>query len=213
MIVLYILAVILAIIIILFHIPFRFYVSCVENKITVTLKYLFFKLKLYPVPESTEKKKKADKKKKPDKKNDDEPKKKSKLIPESTDERIELVINILKSSGKALRVFTKRIAIKNIRANLDISDEDACECAIKFGKTNIAVFNIVSFAGIFFRVKKKYININCVYNKPQSIYNFSFNVNVTLAGALSALTAFIFTFIANNIKAGREARKTNIPQT
>ncbi len=219
MIVLYVILAILALIIILFHIPFRLYVCCNENKISLILAYLFFKVRLYPKPKNkksvfkTKKKKEKKLTNKTTNKEETQKKQKKKLIPEKTDDKIGFIINVLQSSGKALRKFTKRIKIKNIKADIDISDEDACECAIKFGKANIAVFNILSFAGTFFKIKKKHININCVYNKPESIYNFSFNVNFTVSAASSAGIAFIFTFIVNNIKANRQAKKAEIPQT
>ena len=212
---LYIILGIIAFIIILLHLPFNIYVSCCDNKISVKLRYIFLKKYIYPqfkkkiketkLPESnqdteTEKTAKSNdnKNKKNVKKEKTEKKKKKSLFPEAKDEKISFIINIMKSSGKALRHFTKRIYVKKLKVNIDISDEDACDCAVKFGKTNIAVYNILSFISVFFRVKKEYININCVYNKPESIYNFSFVIKFTpSAGILSAIV-FIFTLLVNN---------------
>lgn len=223
MIFLYILGGIILLLVILLHSPFRIYVSCRENKFSVYVKYLFFKKNLLPKPEKTAKTKPTGNSPENNQKESTgqaeeqteevqsdtqtEKKKKNKksFFPEDKSERIDFIINILKSSGKALRHFTKRIVIKNVRADIDISDPDACDCAVNFGKANIAVYNILSFASCFFKIKKDYININCVYNKPESIYNFSFTVKFTpSAGILSAI-AFILTFFANNRKARRLA--------
>lgn len=226
MIFLYILGAVILLLVILLHSPFRIYVSCRENRFSVYMKYLFFRRDILPKPEKksaaeetlkTSKDKpeestaqageqpeesqtgtKAEKKKKKDKKS---------IFPEEKDERIAFIINILKSSGKALKHFTKRIVIKNVRADIDISDLDACDCAVNFGKTNIAVYNILSFASCFFKVKKDYISINCVYNKPESIYNFSFTVKFTPSAGILSVIAFIFTFLVNNIKAKRQSQK------
>lgn len=216
MIFLYILAAIVIIFIILIHSPFKIYVLFNENKFSVTVKYLFFKKDLMnkeDEKDNNEKRKKkkksakkSAKKRKDKKKNENKKNKKKKSIfPKEKEEGIAFIINVLKASGKALKIFTKRITIKNIKANIDISDEDACECAVKFGKTNIAVYNIISFASCFFKVKKQYININCVYNKPKSVYNLGFTVKLTpFAGILSTI-AFIFTFLVNNKRVKKQA--------
>lgn len=226
MIFLYILGAVILLLVILLHSPFRIYVSCRENRFSVYMKYLFFRRDILPKPEKKSKTEpslksgedkpeertaqaeeqpeesqtgtKTEKKKKKDKKS---------IFPEEKDERIAFIINILKSSGKALKHFTKRIVIKNVRADIDISDLDACDCAVNFGKANIAVYNILSFASCFFKVKKDYININCVYNKPESIYNFSFTVKFTPSAGILSVIAFIFTFLVNNIKAKRQSQK------
>lgn len=212
MIFLYILGAIILLLVILLHFPFSIYVSCRENKLSVNVRYLFFKRNILPETEKkSEAKKSAESGKKAQKQSashtqTEKKKKKDRksIFPEDKSERIAFIINILKSSGKALRHFTKRIVIKNVRADIDISDLDACDCAVNFGKANIAVYNILSFASCFFKVKKEYININCVYNKPESIYNFSFTVKFTPSAIILTLAAFIFTFFANNIKAKRQ---------
>lgn len=221
MIFLYILGAIILLLVILLHSPFRIFVLCRENKFSVCVKYLFFKRNILPKTEKkSETKKSARSGKELRKQNagqakeqteesasQTEKKKKKSIFPEDKSERIAFIINILKSSGKALRHFTKRIVIKNVRADIDISDPDACDCAVNFGKANIAVYNILSFASCFFKVKKEYININCVYNKPESIYNFRFIVKFTPSAGILSVIAFIFTFFANNIKAKRQAQK------
>ena len=230
MIILYILGGIILLLVILLHSPFRIFVSCNENKFSVYVKYLFFKRTLLPKPEKKSEEKPAEETSQPAEKENTqsedssdstqetetdtqtEKKKKKSIIPEEKSERIAFIINVLKSSGKALRHFTRRIVIKNVRADIDISDPDACDCAVNFGKANIAVYNILSFASCFFKVKKEYININCVYNKPESIYNFSFTVKFTPSAAILSIIAFIFTFLVNNIKAKRQAEKVQTQQ-
>ena len=80
--------------------------------------------------------------------------------------------------------------IYDICADIDISDSDACNCAIKYGKINIIAYNILSFMSCFFRLKKKHININCVYNQPESVYNFSFIVKFTPSSGILSVIAF-----------------------
>lgn len=217
MIAIYIILSILLLLVILLCSPFKIYISCQRNKFNIKIRYLFFEKKLLPYEkdnsENDSKKnvkvKKNKKKKKTRKNNSDiQAKKRGKLIPESKAERLEFIINILKSSRNTLKHFTKRITIYDVCADINISDPDAYECAIKYGKINIIVYNILSFTSCFFRLKKKYININCVYNQPESVYNFSFTVKFTPSSGILSVIAFIFTFLANNKKARKQSEKT-----
>lgn len=191
-----ILAVILLLILILMFSPVRIFFDYRNGKCKVVLKYLFFKRIL------NEKKKKTVKsqnngsdEKKEDKSSTGRLKK---LIPDDTEGKIGFVMNLLNSGGKAVRHFTRRICIKDIYIDFVISDLDAYECALKFGKTNIAVYNILAYLGCFLKLKKKSISIKCVYNQPESVYNMSFTVKCPPAAGISVLIVFIFTFLVNN---------------
>lgn len=219
MIAIYIILSILLLFVILLCSPFKIYISCQSNKFNIKIRYLFFEKKLLPYNKDSsendskknvkgEKKKKKRIKKTRKNNSDNQAKKRGKFIPESKAERFEFIINILKSSRNALKHFTKRITIYDVCADINISDPDACECAVKYGKTNIIVYNILSFTSCFFRLKKNYININCVYNQPESVYNFSFTVKFTPSSGILSVIAFIFTFLANNKKARKQSEKT-----
>lgn len=220
MIAIYIILSILLLFVILLCSPFKIYISCQSNKFNIKIHYLFFEKKLLPYEKDSSEnnskknvKVKKNKKKKCIKKtrknnSDNQSKRHGKLIPESKAKRLEFIINILKSSRNALKHFTKRITIYDVCADINISDPDACECALKYGKINIIVYNILSFTSCFFRLKKKYININCVYNQPESVYNFSFTVKFTPSSGILSVIAFIFTFLANNKKARNQSEKT-----
>ena len=216
------LIIILAIILffaILLNIPFRIFVSYLDKTPDIYVKYLFFRKTILPKAEKEKKKKdKPEKKSKKDKKeekSDDATEEKTKkgIMPEKTSERIQFIINILKASGKALRAITKRIKVRKLCVDIDISDEDACDCAVKFGRMNMAVWNIYSFASQFLSIKKDHIRINCVYNKPESVYNFSLIVKVTPAAAILTAFAFIFSFLVNTIKGKIKAKKNKLQES
>lgn len=185
--------------------PVKLYVEYTDGKPKILLRYLFFRKNL-----SDRKAKKTEKKtssgKKTQEKSDKE--KKGGLIPSDTKGRIEFFKSVLKAGGKALKRFTKRIKIKDVMIDFVISDEDAYECAIKFGKTNIIVYNALSYLGSFVRIKKKSINIRCVYNMPQSVYNMKFCVCITPLGALGIIIAFIASFAAIIIKSKFNSEKS-----
>lgn len=203
-----ILGIILLILIIILFSPVKIYVSYLDKKTEVVLKYLFVKKVL--VGDKKEKKPKKEKKEKKEEQQEDKKEKKEKkggLVPKSLSGKIEFVKNIASTGGKAFRRITKHLKIKDIFIDFQISDLDACDCAIKFGKTNILVFNTLSYLGYFVKLKKKSINIKCVYNQPECIYNVSFNARLTPAAAIMIAVAFIFRFLVNTIKINLKFKK------
>lgn len=193
-----VLAVILLIILILIFSPVKIYVNYQNGKINIIIKYLFIK-KIF---NQLKKRDKSLNKAKIKEHSEEEKKsKKSKLkniIPEDNKEKIHFVIKILKSTRKAFKHITKHIIVKNICLDFIISDLDAYECALKFGKTNIAVYNTIAYLSCFIKLKKKSINIKCIYNQPKSSYNLSFMIKISPAIGISAFVVFIFTFLVNN---------------
>ncbi|MGN1481528.1 hypothetical protein [Porcipelethomonas sp.] len=197
-----ILAIILLIILILFLSPVRIYVNYENGKTDIYIKYLFWKKRTgkKKTSDSGKKEKREGRETEKFHKKSDKKSQKNKLIPEKTEDKIEFVLNVLKSGGKSLKCVMKRICIYDIFVDFTISDMDAYDCALKFGKTNIVVYNIFSYLGYFVKLKKKSINIKCIYNQPECIYNFSFIVKFTPASGLLSAFVFILTFLVNNNK-------------
>ena len=50
-----------------------------------------------------------------------------------------------------------------------ISDLDAYDCALKFGKTNIAVYNIIAYLNCFIKLKKKSIDIEGILKSERRV--------------------------------------------
>lgn len=185
--------IILFVIFVILFSPVKLYVKHIDGKSEVILKYLFLKFVL--VGEKSKKKpekKKKETKKTSNVKKDEVQKKKKVFIPESTSGKIDFIKNILKEAGKLFRRLTRHIKFKDIFIDIQVSDLDACECAVKFGKMNIIVYNLLSFLGNFVTLKKKKISIKCVYNQPECIYNISFNVRIALGAIICIAAAFIF---------------------
>lgn len=200
---------ILLILLIILFSPVRIIVEYLNGKPKLIVKYLFFKKNITERIKSKDRKKnKADKVEKPQKKRDEKKKSpKRKIIPEDFSGKLEFFKNLVSSGGKALRRITRHIKIKDIYINFIISDMDACQCALKFGKANIIVYNILSYTGSFIKLKKESINILCVYNKPDCIYDIKFKLYITPAAAIGTVIAFIFTFLVNNKKTKKSLKE------
>lgn len=197
-----IILIIFIIFMIIFFSPIRLFFSYNNDNINIFLKYFFLKFNIYP--KNIKKKKQKEK----NKKNESEIKLKSKksFFPEDNKEKIYLILDILKSIKKSGRLILKLIKIKKIFIDYIISDLDAYECALKFGKTNIVVYNALSYLNCFVRLQKKYINIECVYNKSECEYNTSFVVYLTPAAALGAILVFFKAFLVNNKKSKEKVK-------
>ncbi len=204
-----ILGIILIIFLIILFSPVKIYVSYLDDKTKIILKYLFIKKVLVSEDKKNQKPKKEKKKKSSEKTQDkssekNKDKKKDKFLPDSFEGKLEFIKSTASTGGRAFRCITKHIKIKDIYVDIQISDLDACDCAVKFGKTNILVYNLLSYSGQFVKLKKKSINIKCVYNQPKSVYRISFNVRLTPAATIMIAVAFIFRFMVNTIKTKRK---------
>lgn len=124
-------------------------------------------------------------------------------------EKIDFIKDIISASKKGLKRIFKGISINDIFIDFTISDEDAYECAMKYGKVNILVYNALGFLSSFFKVRKKSISVLCKFNEKDSIYNFSFKVKLKLGTAIVSVLGMILTYFANNIKSTQEVKVKN----
>lgn len=84
----------------------------------------------------------------------------------------------------------KGIHLTRLFIDFDIADEDAYDCAIKFGNMNALVFNAVGSLACLFTVKKKSIDIHCVYDTKPAKYDASFYLRLRPTTVLSAGISF-----------------------
>ncbi len=78
------------------------------------------------------------------------------------------------------------ISLTGLFIDFDIADNDAYDCAIKFGNMNALVFNALSALSCLFSVKKKSINIHCVYDEKPQKYDAAFCLKLRPTTVLSA---------------------------
>ncbi len=124
-------------------------------------------------------------------------------------EKLNFIKDIISASKKGLKRIFKGISINDIFIDFIISDEDAYECAMKYGKVNILVYNALGFLSSFFKVRKKGISVLCKFNEKDSIYNFSFRVKLKLGTAIVSVLGMILTYFVNNIKSTQEDKVKN----
>lgn len=193
---------VLLILLILIFSPVRVYFDFTDGKKDIILKYIFIKKALTGEkkerPEKVQNKKKSPKKAEKTEEKEESPKKKGGIIPKERSAKIDFVLSLIGAGGKALRSVLKRFSVTEIFIDFKISDPDAYECALKFGKMNIALYNGLRLAGSIFTLKKESINVRCVFNEEKSEYNARFCAKMRPAAAIWAGILFIFTFLVNN---------------
>ena len=182
--VLMIIGYVLLILLILIFIPLRFCVCYSEGSLKVVLKYFFFRKTLADIENEKVIVKKIT-----------DTGKNAGISSENAESKVGYFFEVVRSSGWAFKKLLKRIKIKDIVIDFIVSDEDACECAVKFGRMNILVYNAFAALGYFIRLKKKSINIRCVYNQPKCIYNASFKICVLPAAVIIIFIGFCWNLV------------------
>ncbi|MCC8070084.1 MAG: DUF2953 domain-containing protein [Ruminococcus sp.] len=105
---------------------------------------------------------------------------------------LNLLLDIFKAIKEKLGDFITSVKITNLYINFQVADIDAFDCALKFGKLNIVLGNILGFLQRNFKVKKKSINIQPKYNSHDSLYDISFKIKLGLGKGLTKILIMIF---------------------
>ena len=108
---------------------------------------------------------------------------------------LNVALDIFKAIKTKLGKFITSIKITNLYINFQVADLDAFDCALKFGKLNIVLGNILGFLYWNFKVKKKSINIQPKFNSSNSIYDVSFKVKMGLGKGVGKILVMIFKVI------------------
>ncbi|MBQ8825452.1 MAG: hypothetical protein IJZ64_09575 [Ruminococcus sp.] len=94
----------------------------------------------------------------------------------------------------------KGIRITNLFLDWTVSKFDAYECAIAYGRANIALYQSIAFAEQFFTIKKEHIALNCGFGKEESDYNIRFKLKICPASMIIAIFVIGTSFLIKTIK-------------
>lgn len=123
-------------------------------------------------------------------------------------DKIEFIKGLYDIGKRPVFKILKGIHLTRLFIDFDIADEDAYDCAIKFGNMNALVFNAIGSLACLFTVKKKSIDIHCVYDTKPAKYDASFYLRLRPTTVLSAGVSFgVKYLIYFIIKPGLENRK------
>ena len=172
------LAIILALLLILFSLSLTFRVTYSE-KMNITVGIGKRRFTLVPSPE----KKVKEKPKKGD-----------------ISQTFFLVIDVIKSVLPPLHNLLKKVRITSLTVDITVAGEDAAQTAINYGKIN-ALFHS-SFAALqnFVKVKAKRIKIECDFLKTKTEQKIFFKVKIRNFFIITAALRMGYVFLVNTLK-------------
>ncbi len=165
--------------------------------------------------------KKAEKKSVKKAKADEKPdkKKRKKTIEDKLfelDDKLDTLKLLYDIGKKPVFNILKGIHLTRLFIDFDIANEDAYDCAINFGRMNALVFNAVGNLACLFTVKKKSIDIHCVYDSAPAKYDASFYLRLRPTTVVAAAASFgvkylIHFIIKPKLKAKKSNKKKSTP--
>ena len=163
--------------------------------------------------EAPEKKKDKKKKKKKDEDFDDDPfdedddsaDKSQDEDKKSVSDKIEFIVGIWESAQRPLLKIFKGFKLKDLYIDFVIADEDAYDCAMKYGKYSALVYNGIAFFSQLFTVRLKTIDVQPQFGVSKGRWDaagkLSFRLGtVVIAGAWFLMTYIFRTFIPGKLR-------------
>lgn len=172
------------------------------DTLTLTLKILFFKIKLIPPPEKKEKEekpkkekpKKKPKKKEPEKKKDEE--KKPSFLATLKEKHglsglVSLFTSLAKIAAGMLRNIVSHIVIKKFDVGIALSGEDAASVAVNYGKLCSALYPSINVITSMTACKSYHIVVEPMFDPEMKTEVFAdiylyLRIIFVLAAAISA---------------------------
>lgn len=135
---------------------------------------------------------------------DDKPKKKKKKT-ENTDEsaekdnrldeKIEFVLDLIRSADRPLLHICKGFRFSKIYIDFMIANEDAYKCALNYGKISGAVYNLLGYMSVLFRVSYKTVDIFPNFKEKESSFDASVKCSFKLITPIVAGIYFLITYM------------------
>ena len=142
------------------------------------------------------KKKKKEKKEKP---------------PKTLMEKIDFVLDILRSVDEPFLKILKGVKIYGLYIDFIIANEDAYSCALNYGRISGAIYNAIAWMSVLFNVKLKTIDINPGFAiaKPRwdAATKIKFRPITAVIAGIGLLLTYLFRFFIPGIWQDKKLRK------
>lgn len=178
------------------------------------VSWLFVKINILPKDES-KKKPKKEKKPKPEKPQEEKPAEEKTVVDAPKKDNpikifyedqgvlgiVELVNNVASYLGKFSKGFLKSIYIKKLRIRIWITEGDAAQTAIKYGKFCQMIYPPLGFICSSCHVKDYDVNIRADYCGDKTKGEFETKVALIPRSVINAGIAFVFRLVVRLVKA------------
>ena len=122
--------------------------------------------------------------------------------------RLDMAGSAVTALPPALRCFGNALTWDAIETDILIADEDASDCARKYGLMQIILQNLFSQSGYFMHVKRKNIRIQCDFIEDTCRYNFRCRVKINIGKTILAGIVFVWNYFRDSA----QAKKTIVSQ-
>lgn len=216
-----IIAIIIVAIMLILCIPVSVYAKYDEIS-EFKIKYLFFKMDIFPLSEKPKKEKKKKEEKKPDK---DKDKKKSEKKTEKTQKDNFLVsfynnagfdetLKLIKDVAGVLKdylgcLFVKHIVVKKFYLNLLVAGDDSAQTAEKFGKVCAAVCPSIAFLESNLKIKDRKINIRPDFINEENEAKFVVKINIKPFWVVNSSIYFALRLLKRFVKIAKINNQSN----
>ncbi|MEG1778600.1 MAG: DUF2953 domain-containing protein [Oscillospiraceae bacterium] len=174
---------------------------CYNSILTVDVRYLFLKFRVYPMKSKKKKEPKQIKAKKKQSAKTKVKKTKSKEKTQNISETIEMVLDILRALPKAIKLLLKSFCIYDLQLTMTIGREDAHQTALTFGKMSAYIYSIFAVLNNIFKIKVKSMVIQPdFYGEEKNDVNASVKIVLIPIIAIIAAIYFAVAFLKDDKK-------------
>jgi len=183
------------------------------DAVRLSIQWLFIKIKLYPNDKPKKEKKKKEEKpkeepKKEEEKNEEEkpakPKKENFMVTFYNNQGVggivELVRNCASALGKFSKGFLRSIYITKLRIGISVTEGDAAQTAIKYGKICSEIYPPLGFICSSCHVKNYKVNIVADYIGEKTVGEVETKVGLVPRSVINAGIAMVFRLAGQLLK-------------
>ena len=170
-----------------------------DKEMSLSVRYLFLKMKILPEEQ------KAEKKKQPAKKKEKPPPKKLKL--ESLTSALDWTALRFDRLFKIVKKLLRRTTVAKLNLLVTVSGEDAADTAIKYGKTNALVYTAISMLDSMITLKADKVDIIPGFDGREAQIIFSFKIKIIPLAVITAGLNIGLWFLCSVIKGSARPKK------
>ncbi len=170
-----------------------------DEKLLVKVGFWCFWFTLFPAKEKKEKpKKERGKKQASTPRAEKEPAEKKEKLD------FGLVKNLISSGLKGLKTLWRHLVFHGLRLRITVGDEDAAECALRYGKLCGVVHGGIAAAKNLAHLEAKEISLSCDFTKNKTVYDIEAAARIRIVFIFGAAFRMLFNLAVNTIRNSRQ---------
>lgn len=95
--------------------------------------------------------------------------------------------SLLRPVFKFLVDFKRKLRVNDLQLQIVLGGNDPCDLSVNYGRTWIAISNLVPFLDRFFVIRKRNIDIACDFTSKEPHFNGKLDVSITIGRLLQII--------------------------